>query len=137
MTMDEIYSTFQFPMVVMLFALGLALGMRARSIIGGDLTVPSAAILICLSGFMVAWAVRLSWWHVRWVLRALELHTASEAMVGNVMVPLICNLVALGFGGAVLAIAAYPAMGRLSVPATVAGIAMCVAIGGHMSGALS
>lgn len=134
MELDEIYTALQFPMVMMLAGLSLALAMRARSVMGGDVTIPSAAILLCLSGFMAAWGVRLSWWHVRWVLRSLDLHTASEQMASNVLVPLICNIVALGFGGAVLAIAAYPALGRMAIPATVSGIVVIAIVGGMISG---
>lgn len=134
MELVAIYSALQFPMVMMLAGLALALTMRARAVIGGDITIPSAAILLCLAGFLSAWAVRLSWWHVRWVLKALGLHDASELMASNVLVPLICNIVALGFGGAVLAIAAYPALGRMAIPATVGGIVVGAFVGGIISG---
>jgi len=134
MDLEAIHTALQFPMVMMLAGLALALSMRARSVIGGDITMPSAAILLCLSVFMAAWAVRLSWWHVRWALRSLDLHAASEIMASNVLIPLICNIVALGFGGAVLSIAAYPALGRMAVPATVAGIIVGALIGGMISG---
>jgi hypothetical protein len=134
MDIDAIHTALQFPMVMMFAALAVALAMRARSIIGGDVTMPSAAILLCLSGFMAASAVRSLWWHVRWALKSLDMHDASEIMVSNALVPLICNIVALGFGGAVLSIASYPALGRMAIPLTLAGIVVGAVIGGMISG---
>ena len=132
---DVIYSALQFPMVIMLAAMTVLFAMRARAVVSGDISVPSAAILLCLAGFFAAWAVRLLFWHLRWMLKALDMHDASEAMVAAAVVPLVCNIVSLGFGSAILTIAGRPTLGRLSAPLVIMSVVGLTLAGAALAGA--
>lgn len=131
-----IYSALQFPMVLILYAMAVLILLRARNVLAGDVTVPSAALLGCMSAFFFVWGVRLTFWHLRWTLKALDLDAASERMVNGVLVPAVCNIVGICLGAAVIVIASRPTLGRLAVPVVSAFIFAAITVGGALSGAL-
>lgn len=132
---EAVYAALQFPMVLMLAALAIVLAMRARAAYQGVLEYPSVVLLSLLAAFMAVWTIRLGWWHVRWVLRALDLHTASASMTDRVIVPMLCNLVGLSIGGAILTISSRPHLGRLAAPVVVSCVAVSIGVGGLLAGA--
>jgi hypothetical protein len=136
MDIEKLYSALQLPMVVMLAAMSLAMAMRARNAGRGEHTMPSAVVLWLLAAFFALWSIRLGWWSVRWALRALDLHVASEQMADRVLVPMITNVICIGIGSAILSIAAKPHLGLLAVPAVLTSVAAILAVGAILSGAI-
>ncbi len=134
--LEPIYAAFQFAMVLMLAALALMLAMRARAASLGVHTETSVVVLWLLAGFMAVWAARLGWWHIRWVLRALDMHGASDAMTDRVVVPLVANILGLIIGGAMLSIAGRDAMGRASAPIVIGSVIASIITGAIISGAI-
>lgn len=136
MDLEPIYAALQFSMVLMLAALALMLAMRARAASMGVHTEPSVIVLWLLAAFMAVWAARLGWWHLRWVMRALDMHAASEVMVDRVMVPMVANILGLIIGGALLSIAGRDAMGRASAPIVIGSVIASIIVGAIISGAI-
>lgn len=134
--LEPIYAATQFAMVLMLAALAIMLGMRAKEASAGRHETPSPVVLWLLAAFMFVWAARLGWWHVRWVLRALDMHVASDAMVDRVAVPMLANALGLAIGAALLTIAARRTMGRASAPVVLASCALAILAGAIFSGAV-
>jgi hypothetical protein len=135
MDIERIYAGTQFPMVVMMAALALLLAMRSYRAYVGRIEAPSPLIQGLLSLFLALWVVRLKWWHLRWMLRAVDNHEASERMADNVIVPLICNGVGLIIATVIVAIAGRDYFGRYSAPIAVVSIVALLASGLTISGA--
>jgi len=135
--MDALHATVQFPTILMIYAVGLLMCVRARHAWDGRHTVPSVAMLSLLAGYLIVFALGRTWWSSVWFLSALDFHDAATAMRHNLAVPIVLNVVSIAIGGAMIAVALAPHSGRrLAGPIVVCTIGVCVVAGALMAGML-
>ena len=130
MTIIDVHQAFQFAVGVMLWALAVALIMRSRAIAQGKLDKPSPLITLLFGLFLAVWAVRQSYWNIRYLVAEINPAVASR-MADAPVFAIVCSIAALVIGAGILTIAARPTIGQ-HTPAIVSGGVIAVVIVGFI-----
>lgn len=134
MDIDAVHSALQFPMVTVLFALAVLMGMQSRRAALDLMTSPSVATMAALAVFFVAWGIRQGYWHMYWALRANDKPVWADQMLSAPVVPIAMNIIALCAAGAAIAVAARPYLKKWSAGCVAAGLFALIALGAALAG---
>lgn len=109
-SLSDIHSMLQFPLIMVLAAIGTVFILRGSAVRRGDIQSPSPILLFALGVFVLVIAAKQLFWHAYWVLRASERN--AGAILDATWIATAINAVTIVIGGAVLAVATRHHLGK-------------------------
>ncbi len=108
--LSDIHSMLQFPLIMVLAAIGTVIILRGTIVRRGDIDAPSPILLFSLGAFVCVIAAKQMFWHAYWILKASNRNAA--ALLDVTWIVTVLNAVIIIIGGAVLAVATRHHLGR-------------------------
>lgn len=134
MDIDAVHSALQFPMVTVLFALAVLMGMQSRRAALDLMTSPSVATMAALAVFFVAWGIRQGYWHMYWALRSNDHADWAAQMLSSPVIPIAMNIIAMFAAAAAIVVSARPYLHRWAALSVATGLFALVALGVVLAG---
>jgi hypothetical protein len=109
---DTVHSLTQLPLTVSVIMVGVLVIFRAYDLMMGRPAARSVAVTSLIGLLLVLIGAKQAYWGTVWALKASGLQGSIEELLSKLVVPTVINILCIITGGAVVAIASKPYLGR-------------------------